>query len=61
MRYGLLLVLVWIPACGSGVKVVSETWQATYLQGARIGHTHTRVTESGGVLTTTRTDRKSVV
>jgi hypothetical protein len=60
MRYGLLLVLVWIPACGSGVKVVSETWQATYLQGARIGHTHTRVTESGGVLTTTRTIRLTV-
>jgi hypothetical protein len=60
MRYGLLLVLVLIPACGSGTKVVSETWQATYLQGARIGHTHTRVTESGGVITLTRSIRLTV-
>jgi hypothetical protein len=60
MRFGLLLLLVFLPACGSGTKVVFETWQATYLQGARIGHTHTVVTESGGVFTTKRNIRLTV-
>jgi hypothetical protein len=60
MRYGLLLLVLLIPACGTGSKVVSETWQAAYLEGARIGHTHTKVVEEGGLLTTTRTIRLTV-
>lgn len=55
MRYGLWLVVLLIPACGWRPTPVSETWQAAYLQGMRIGHTHTVVTRQGATLHTVRT------
>jgi hypothetical protein len=59
MRYGLLLVVLLVPACGSK-KVVSETWQAAYLEGARIGHTQTLVTQVGDTYHTVRTVKLTV-
>lgn len=56
MRYAVLLLVLLVPACGSGPRVVSETWQVAYLEGTRVGHTHTVVHEvSRGVLRSTRT------
>lgn len=60
MRYGLLFFALLVPACGSGTKVVSETWQAAYLEGARIGHTHLLVTQKGETLRTVRTIKLTV-
>src|SRR5258708_7337005 len=61
MRYSVLLLALFVPACGSGPKVLSESWQVAYLEGARVGHTHTVLAQaSPGVLRTTKTIEMTV-